>query len=937
MPEAARTLTAPPPTDDLLSAPLSEVLDRLDCDASGLSSAEAARRLAVEGPNTLATRSSGGLVGTVARQLLHPLALLLWCAAGLALTTQGPALGVAILAVIALNAVFAVVQERHAEHAVAALTAYLPRHATVVRDGRHVVVEAAAVVPGDVLLVEEGAAVSADARILVGAVEVDLSTVTGESAPVLRQAASTAPSQRGARRAVDAEDVVLSGTSCDSGTATTLVVHTGMSTELGRIAALSSRTTHETSPLERQVRRVAWMIAGVAVGVGVAFLPLGMAAGLSFTEASVFAIGLLVANVPEGLLPTITLALAVGVSELARHGGLVKRLSAVETLGSTDAICTDKTGTLTQNRMQVHSVWGPTGRSTPSAPTGAAIARALRTCSSADASSSTGDPTELGLLQAAERFSPGGASLERVSVFRFDPRLRLMTVVGRGPTGSGVASLAFTKGAPEAVVARCTGWLDADGRPVPLDQDARRALAERLDDLASQGLRLIACAERPLTTTYDVRGEVETDLTLLGFVALSDPLREAVPDAVRKAHAAGITVHVITGDNGATAGAIARAAGIAGAADQQVVAGAELDAMSDDALDAILGKGHEIVFARSSPEDKLRIATRLQSLGHVVAMTGDGVNDAPALRRADIGVAMGVSGTDVAREAATMILTDDDFATIIRAVESGRRVYDNVRKFILYIFAHAIPEIVPFLLFALSGGSIPLGLTVAQILMIDLGTETLPALALGREAAEPGIMERPPRRRDESIITRAMLLRAWGILGVVSALLVTGGFLWVLISAGWSPGDDTGPGSRLHEAYLTATTMTFAGIVACQVGTAMAARTERVSLVSIGFLSNRLLLLGIGFELAVTAAAIYVPALQSLLGTRPLDAAHLAVLATFPVVVWGVDELFRAAVRRRSDRASRTVLVGLGEHGGRSPSATPSQADASHVSGPKTS
>jgi calcium-translocating P-type ATPase len=895
--------TVPAPDTDLLLLETADVLAGLSCGTSGLTTVEAEHRLAVTGRNVLVVEKHGGLFAALLRQLVHPLALLLWLAAGLALATQGVGLGIAIICVIGLNAGFALVQERHAEHAVAALARYLPPHATVVRDGHRRLVDAAEVVPGDLMVVEEGAAVSADGRLLDGAVELDLSAVTGESAPVLRQsrrAVSDADEPR--PRVVDAEDVVLSGTTCTSGEGLALVVHTGMSTELGRIAGLSSRTHQDPSPLEQQVRRVAWLIAAVAVAVGLAFLPLGMLAGLSFTDAAVFAIGLLVANVPEGLLPTITLALAVGVADLARRGGLVKRLSAVETLGSTDVISTDKTGTLTQNRMQVHSVWSGSARRTLEDDEAVRLARVLRSCSTADREAHLGDPTELALLAAADRVCSVDRAprSEPAQVFRFDPRRRLMSVVvAARPDARFGTHVVLTKGAPESVLTRCTAIADQDG-PGLLTPTARLRLEHRLHDLADQGLRLMACAERAVEREPTDRDDAERDLTLLGFVALSDPVRDAVPDAVRRAHAAGITVHVITGDNGATAAAIARSAGIGSAGSPHVVSGPELAAMTDEALDAQLAGHDEIVFARSSPEDKLRIASRLQAAGHVVAMTGDGVNDAPALRRSDIGVAMGASGTDVAREAATMVLTDDDFATIIVAVESGRRVYDNVRKFILYIFAHAVPEIVPFLLFALSGGAVPLGLTVAQILIIDLGTETLPALALGREPPEPGLMDRPPRRRREGIITRRMLLRAWGLLGVVSAVLVTAGFLWVLVSAGWHPGDATGPGTPLHDAWVKATTMTFAGIVACQVGTALAARTDRVSLLSVGLFGNRLLLGGIAFELAVTAAVVYAPPLQRLVGTRGLGVPELVVLATFPAIVWGADEVFRAIGRRRS-------------------------------------
>jgi magnesium-transporting ATPase (P-type) len=393
------------------------------------------------------------------------------------------------------------------------------------------------------------------------------------------------------------------------------------------------------------------------------------------------------------------------------------------------------------------------------------------------------------------------------------------------------------------------------------------------------------------------REEAERDLVFLGLVALFDPPRPEVAEAVDRCRAAGVRVAVVTGDYGLTAAEIARRVGIAGD-DAVVLTGEELDRLSEPELDHLLRESEELIFARTSPEAKLRIADAFRAEGHVVAMTGDGVNDAPALRRADIGVAMGRTGTDVAREAATMVLTDDNFATIVAAVAAGRRVYDNVRKFILYIFAHTTPEVVPFLVFALSGGAIPLPLTVLQILAIDLGTEILPALALGREQAEPGLMERPPRPRSKNVIDRSLIFRAWVFLGLIEAVLVLAGFFYVLLQAGWSPGDEVGSGSALHHAYLQATTMTFAGIVACQVGTALAARTERASLRTIGLFTNRMLLWGIASELVFAAALVYVPALQDVFGTAALGPAELALLATFPVIVWGADELRRAHLRR---------------------------------------
>jgi calcium-translocating P-type ATPase len=588
---------------------------------------------------------------------------------------------------------------------------------------------------------------------------------------------------------------------------------------------------------------------------------------------------------------------------------VVKRLSAVETLGSTTVICTDKTGTLTENRMRVTRLWLPGADIDATAPVddprASVLAAAAAACTTAQAADDgrpdgSGDPTELALLRLASDLKvavmPVTRDAQRRSVFHFDAHLKRMSTVDEV---TGVLTV-HTKGALETVLPCCTHLIDGHGQTRALDEAARLELQRALDRYAAGGLRVLAIATRTLDVGAAVpadRGVAEAGLTLVGLVAMLDPARPGVADAVASAHRAGIRIHVITGDYGPTAAAIAHQVGISHPAGR-IVAGDDLDRLSDADLDTILGRPDEIVFARASPEGKLRICEALRAQGHIVAMTGDGVNDAPALRHADIGVAMGRSGTDVAREAATMVLTDDNFATIVTAVDAGRRVFDNVRKFVLYIFAHAVPEVVPFLIFALSGGAIPLPLTVLQILAIDLGTETLPALALGREPAEPGLMDRPPRARTAGVIDRRLLLRAWLLLGGISAILVMGGYLFTLWRAGWQPGDPTGPGTALHHAYLQATTITFAGIVACQIGTAFAARTDRASLSAIGVFSNPLLLWGIFFELVFTAAVIYAPPLQSIFGTASLSPAQLAVIAPFPLLVWGADELARWISRR---------------------------------------
>ena len=725
----------------------------------------------------------------------------------------------------------------------------------MLRDGQPAMVEASTLVPGDVLLLAEGDRISADARLLEGALEVDLSTLTGESLPVFRSAELARHDRaaaRGARPRLQRHVLHRrrgAGARRRDGNADRARPDRG--------ADGAGRDRAEPAGAPGPPRGVADRRWSPSLA-GLAFLPLGwLVAGLPLEDAFNFAIGLIVANVPEGLLPTITLALAVGVAMLARRGALVKRLSAVETLGSTDVICTDKTGTLTENRMRAVEIWTPLGELdlerdgdlaavAAENPVLALLGRAAAACTHRRGRSRPNRAS-----RAATR-PRSGSSRPRASSASTSRR-GAESAGGRSSTASTRrcgscrrSTRARTERSPctrRARRKRSSRARHAHRRPrQPPSRSTRPTAREVLADAravrgagAARARRRPAAPARRRRAPGPPRGRRATSSASSASSRCSTRRGPRSPTRSRAATRRGSG----SSSSPATTGRPrprSRAGSASPATAAQVVTGAELDALSERELDALLREGKELIFARSSPEAKLRIADALRAEGHVVAMTGDGVNDAPALRRADIGVAMGLTGTDVAREAATMVLTDDNFATIVAAVEAGRRVFDNVRKFILYIFAHATPEVVPFLVFALSGGAIPLPLTVLQILAIDLGTETLPALALGREPAEPGLMDRPPRARSEGVIDRALLVRAWVFLGLIEAALVLGGFFFVLLRAGWSPGDDVSSGQPLHDAYLQATTMTFAGIVACQIGTAFAARTERASLRSVGVL-----------------------------------------------------------------------------------------------------
>ncbi|MBS3957265.1 MAG: cation-transporting P-type ATPase [Clostridiales bacterium] len=924
-----------------------EVFAQTGSGPSGLDQPTAAERLLSAGPNEINEAVVHPLPLRFFEHFYHLFALMLWVGAALAFLGGLPELAWAIIAVIVINAVFSFWQEYRAEKATEALKRLIPRTARVVRAGVTLEIPAAEVVFGDLLVLEEGGSIPADARLVEQfELRVDQASLTGESTPVRR---SAEPATERYANSTDIPNLVFAGTNVVHGRGSAVVVATGMDTHFGTIAGLTQSLGDSLSPLQREMGRVTRLVAVLATTLGAVFFSLGyFVAELPLVTGLLFAVGIIVANVPEGLLPTVTLALAMGVQRMARRAALVKRLSAVETLGSTTVICTDKTGTLTANEMTVRAVWIPdstvevTGTGyepvgevlleglAPPSDTATRVARALKVaaaCSDArlvepdDSRPSwriIGDPTEGALVVAARKLTrpvsgdhagaPAGepeatsSSAPRVLEFPFDSVRKRMSTVHAAPEGL----VLFAKGAPRELLELCARLCDEQGVR-PMTEDDRAHAMRRNDEFARAGMRVLAVAERHIGHTDAPRApdEAERDLTFLGLIAMHDPPRPEVERVVAQCKTAGIRIIMVTGDYGLTAESIARRVGIVEDI-STIVSGPELEALSEEDLAALLASDKPILFARVAPEHKMRIALSLKSLGHTVAMTGDGVNDAPALKAADIGVAMGASGTDVAREAADMVLADDNFASIVHAIEEGRAVYDNIRRFVTYIFTSNIPEIVPFILFVIFG--IPLPLTVLQIIAIDLGTDILPALALGIEKPERDVMRRPPRPRSERLLDRRVLTRAYFFLGPIQAVACMGAYFWAYWSRGWRPGIEL-PDSG--ELYMLATTMTFGAVVATQIGNAFAQRTTRESITTVGFFSNRLLLVGIATEIALFVLLTHWPPLAGVFGFVPIEARDWLVLAALAPVLLIADELRKSVLRRmRGDGVSADAPLG---------------------------
>ncbi|RJR16849.1 MAG: HAD family hydrolase [Nitrospiraceae bacterium] len=881
--------------DDEHSISIDELYKRVGSSALGLSAQEVKARQEKYGLNVLEEKKQAPEIIKFGRHLVDFFGVLLWTGSFLAFFSEYLApgegnlyIGIALAVVVVLNAIFTYIQEYQSEKIMESFKKMMPVRVEALRDGKKQEVLAGELVPGDIIFLQEGGKIPADARLTgQNALKVDHSSLTGESEPQLRSLDCTH------HNILESRNMVFSGTLVQSGNGTAVVYGTGMNTQIGKIVLMTEKTESVLSPLRKELNHFIRIISAIAITLGISFFIIGFLTGNHLMSSLIFAIGILVANVPEGLLPTVTLCLSMTSKRMARKMALIKNLDSVETLGSTTVICTDKTGTITENRMSVNTIFmnmderNVHEKGIGQLPGFDKLLDIAVLCNNArldDKGQYIGDPTEGALLLFAKDYADISSlqlANERIEEHPFDSKTKRMITVNRS---AGMTS-GYLKGAPEVVLAKCS-MVIVQGREIPMTDVHKSGIMLHYERLASRGERILGLAYR---NGHDIS---ETGFVFVALAGMVDPPRREIPDAISKCRSAGIKVVMITGDYSITAEAVARKVKMLDAGKANILTGEELDRTDDARLKEFLGKGN-IIIARAAPAHKLRAVTALQEIGEVVTVTGDGVNDAPALKNADMGVAMGIAGTDVAKEAADMVLLDDNFATIVNAVEEGRTVYANIRKFIAYVLTSNVPEILPFIAFVLF--DIPLPLTVVLILSIDLGTDLLPALGLGVESAEFDVMSQPPRPRNERLLSPNLLFMSYGIIGMLQAAAGFFSYFVVLTMGGWTWGQHL---ATSDPVYLKAVTAFFASIIICQIADVFICRTRRDSAFTKGVFSNRFVLFGIASELLLLANIVYNPYTHKIFGTHPLTLFELSLSIPFALTIFFGDELRKLLIRR---------------------------------------
>ncbi len=868
-----------------------EVCRSLGSRPGGLAPSEVEERLLEVGRNTVEVPDRRRWLRSLARQFGNFFTILLLLAAAICFVADVlqpgesmDVLGWALLGVSLLNAAFSFVQEYRAERAMEALQKFLPPRVEVVREGRTRSILAEELVPGDVLVVAEGDRIPADARLIeCDDLVVNNAPLTGESQslPLTAEAVEA--------RLGESANIAFAGCAVLKGSGLAVVFATGIRTEFGKLAHLSQAIRRSPSPLERETAHMVRVLTVIASAMGVGFFLYGVFTGRPLWVNLVFMMGIIVANVPEGLLPTFTLSLAMGSLRMARKNVLVKGLNAVEALGAVHVICTDKTGTLTLNHLSIGRLVDPLAGVQLGEERARRLLELALTASEVRPAEGgfSGDPLDVAVAEAFERAGGDHSSSRGLAGrhFAFDVEKRRSA----GIISKQGEEVFAVKGAWEALrplvsTVESPGGTAEGGSPEALD----RAEAT-LHDMASVGLRVIAVAWRPLAGGEEGRGqeELERDLVLAGFLGVEDPVRPEVPAAVETCRGAGIDVIMITGDHPDTALSVAKRAGIVtpDADAGCLLTGEALQRLSEAELVRRLSAGVR-VFARTTPEQKMKIVAALKTLDRVVAMTGDGVNDAPALKAADVGIAMGRGGTDVARASAQIILLDDNFASIVAGVEEGRTVFANIRKFTNYVLVSNGPEIFPYLIYVLL--PVPLALTVIQILSIDLGTDIIPSMGLGQEPPDPEEMRRPPRERRQSLLSTGLVVHSYLFLGMLEALWSLFLFFLVLVQGGWRYGMELAAGDPL---YRSATGIALATILLMQIGNLIGRRYARRSGLDGGIFRNRLLLAGILVQIVFSWGVLYAGPVRTMLGTGPVSAGTYLLAWLGIPLIFGLDYL----------------------------------------------